>query len=95
MPLSSLRFAKIVATPTETAWSQAYNEGSVFAVLSLTKTDDIEPESLNTIGKEVLSLFRSEFFTLEDKSLPEIKRVLQKKPGTHSPIRHCFLCCRF
>ena len=50
----------------------------MFAVLSLTKTDDIEPESLNTIGKEVLSLFRSEFFTLEDKSLPEIKRVLQK-----------------
>ena len=78
MALSSLRFAKIVATPTETAWSQAYNEGSVFAVLSLTKTVDIEPESLPTIGKEVLSLFRSEFFTLEEKSLPEIKSVLQK-----------------
>lgn len=78
MALSSLRFAKIVATPTETAWSQAYNEGSVFAVVSLSKTEDIEPESLNTIGKEVLSLFRSEFFTLEEKSLPAIKQVLQK-----------------
>ena len=62
MAQSSLRFAKIVATPTDTAWSQAYNEGSVFAVLSLAKSKDIEPESLNTIGKEVLSIFRSEFF---------------------------------
>lgn len=78
MAKASLSFAKIVATPTESAWAQAYNQGSVFVVLSLTKTEDIEPESLTTIGNEVLSIFRSEFFGLEDKSLPRLKEVVHK-----------------
>lgn len=76
MAHSSLRFAKIVATPTDAAWSQAYNASSIFAVLSLTKSKDIEPDSLNAIGKEILSLLHSEFFGLEDKSLPELKKVV-------------------
>ena len=78
MAQSSLSFAKIVANPTETAWAQAYNEGSVFVVLSLTKTEDIEPESLPTIGKEILSIFRAEFFGLEEKSLSHLKHAAQK-----------------
>jgi len=78
MAQSSLRFAKIVATPTDSAWSQAYNEGSVFSVLSLTKTKDIEPETLTTIGKEVFNIFRAEFFTLEEKKLPALKHTVQK-----------------
>jgi hypothetical protein len=78
MAQSSLRFAKIVATPTDTAWSQAYNEGGVFTILSLSKSEDIEPESLNTIGKEVLNIFRSEFFTLEEKTLSALKNVVHQ-----------------
>lgn len=86
----SLAYAKIVATPTDTGWSQVYNAGSFFAVLSLTvNPDSIEKEetnlprtniiqSLPTIGKEILNNLEAEFFTLEEKKLHNIKAAIEK-----------------
>jgi hypothetical protein len=71
MAETNLAFSKVVATPTPTAWSQAYSAGKLFAVLSLT-IDTVPPEGqeyLNTVGKDTISTLESEFFTLESKNL--------------------------
>lgn len=75
---SSLSFAKLVATPTDTAWSQAYNAGNLFACLSLTLEKSNEELSLHALGKEIFSVFHSEFFTLQEKNTATIKEVMQK-----------------
>ena len=75
---SSLSFAKLVATPTDTAWSQAYNAGNLFACLSLTINEANEEVSLHVLGKEIFSVFQSEFFTLEEKNTDSIKESIQK-----------------
>lgn len=72
----SLAFAKLVATPTDTAWSQVYNAGNLFAVLSLSKEASNETVSLSVIGKEMFAALESEFFTLEHKNLQSIKEAL-------------------
>jgi hypothetical protein len=80
--------AKIVSTPTDNAWSQAYSAGKLFTVLSLKKevteeeslpTEEENPggeESLKAIGKKVLDSLEAEFFTLEEKNLQSIKQAI-------------------
>lgn len=75
MPVPNLSFAKIVATPTDKAWSQAYNAGSLFLVASL-ETDSEEPLNLIEEGKKLLSTIEAEFFGLEEKSLETISKTL-------------------
>src|SRR5260221_5113439 len=74
----SLAYAKIVATPTDSAWSQVYNAGSLFACLSLTLSgqQNYDPVSLQALGKEIFSNLETEFFTLEKKDLPSIKEAI-------------------
>lgn len=81
----ALAFAKIVSTPTQISWSQAYNAGNFFAVLSLEKYGDSElEESLGQIGRQFLETLEQEFFALEEKTNENIKHVisvcLQKAP---------------
>ncbi|HVF69006.1 MAG TPA: hypothetical protein VNA13_00415 [Xanthomonadales bacterium] len=78
----SLSFAKLVATPTETAWSQVYNAGNLFACLSLSKDPEDNETQLNSIGKEMFSYLESEFFTLEDKDLQSIKESIANSTHT-------------
>jgi len=75
---NNLNFSKIVATPTLNSWSQAYNAGKLFAVLSLEKTQDLPPEteSLNMLGKDLLERLEQEFFATEDKNLESIKKAI-------------------
>src|ERR1700691_827664 len=72
----SLSFAKLVATPTDTAWSQAYNAGNVFVCIALTVVEATEEISLNAIGKELFNVLQSEFFTLQEKNIPNIKTAI-------------------
>lgn len=73
---TDVAFAKIVATPTLHAWSQAYHAGKLFAVLSVSKeTINQEEELLPPIGKEILNTLEEEYFTLETKNLETIKRA--------------------
>jgi hypothetical protein len=79
VPKLSLAYAKIVATPTETGWSQVYNAGSLFAVLSLATASQDNPEkSLPAAGKDLLNNLEAEFFTLEKKTLASIKTAIEK-----------------
>ena len=77
----SLSFAKLVATPTETAWSQAYNAGNVFVCISLTTQETVndsdEELSLQTVGKDLFNILQSEFFTLQEKNIATIKTAIQ------------------
>jgi hypothetical protein len=74
---NNISFSKIVATPTLSSWSQAYNAGKLFAVLSLEKIKDIpEIESLNMFGKDLLERLEQEFFAIENKDLESIKKAI-------------------
>lgn len=75
----NISVAKIVATPSQSSWSQAYNAGRLFAVLSLEKeTEETqEKDYLNILGKDLLETLEQEFFTLEIKDLESIKKSIQ------------------
>jgi len=77
MAESNLTFAKIVANPSAYSWSQAYNAGKLFAVLSLEAEEESqEKDYLNVLGKEILDTLEQEFFTLETKDLESIKQAV-------------------
>src|SRR2546423_13397107 len=75
MSETHITFAKIVATPTQDAWAQAYNAGNLFSVLSLSGTPP-EGETLNAIGKDIFNNLEAEFFPLEEKNLATIKAAI-------------------
>jgi len=71
-----LTFAKIIPTPTLSAWSQAYNAGNLAAVVSLTQNPS-QDASLPVIGKDILNTLEAEYFTLETKNLTTVKQAVQ------------------
>ncbi len=80
---SPITFTKIVATPTDSSWSQAYNAGNLAAVISLVQhpidneEKTFEDElSLQALGKELLSTLEAEYFTLETKNLTTVKQAI-------------------
>ncbi len=82
--MPSLSFAKLVATPTDPSWSQAYNAGNLFVCLSVSKKED-SSESLHEIGKDILDNLEAEFFTLEEKNLDNIKQAIATSIKERSP----------
>ncbi len=72
----NLSFAKIVATPTLTSWSQAYNAGNFFVVLSLTNGEAKDDAELTNVGKTIINNLEAEFFGLETKNLTTIKEAV-------------------
>ncbi len=74
---SNLHVAKIVASPTNSGWSQVYSAGKLFAAISLLKNDENqEKDHLNILGKEILNNLEQEFFTLETKDLESIRQAV-------------------
>ena len=75
---TNLTFSKVVATPTQTAWSQAYSAGSLFGAFSLQTDPSLQSniENLSTVGKDLISTLESEFFPLENKNLESIKQAI-------------------
>lgn len=74
---SNLTYAKVVANPSVYSWSQAYNAGKLFAVLSLETQEELtEKDYLNVLGKEILDNLEQEFFALEKKDLDSIKQAV-------------------
>lgn len=86
----NISVAKVVATPSESSWAQAYSAGRLFAVLSLESNEELkERDYLNLLGKDVLETLEQEFFTLEIKDLASIKNAVQITAGK---IPHNVLC---
>lgn len=73
----TLSFAKLVANPTDLAWSQAYNAGNLFACLALSLDEPLEEVLLQSVGKDVFNLLQSEFFALEEKTPDTIKEAIK------------------
>ena len=91
---SHISFGKIVASPTFSSWSQVYSTGSLFAVISLSKTqaDQDEHTSLSLAGKEMLDTLEQEYFSLEEKNLDTIRQtILQTKEKLPDGILLCFV----
>lgn len=84
-PKPNLAFAKIVATPTDTSWSQVYNAGSIFICVSLVR-EGADESSLQAIGKNIFNYFEAEYYTLEERNLSGIidavKKSLEHIPPT-------------
>ena len=76
----NISVAKIAATPTASSWSQAYNAGKLFAVISLSKEASEEDwkDFLNILGKDVIETLEQEFFGLETKDLTSIKKAFEE-----------------
>lgn len=95
---NNISFSKIVATPTLNSWSQAYNAGKLFAVLSLEKTAELPPdiESLNILGKNLLERLEQEFFTIEEKNLESIKIAVSNTfQNQIENVNYSFACGAF
>lgn len=75
--MTNLSFAKIVATPTPANWSQAYNAGGLFVVLSLQALNEAAQTELPSIGKSTLDNIQTELFTLEEKTFETLKKALE------------------
>jgi len=93
---ANLAFSKVVATPTELAWSQAYSAGSLFAAISLQAgtPPQSESENLGSIGKDLISTLESEFFTLETKDLESIKLAITTTfARVNENISQSFIIC--
>ncbi len=86
-------FSKIAATPTDTAWSQAYSAGKLFTVLSLkNEASEEEKESLKVLGKNILDTLETEFFSLEEKSLESVKgAILEAIKGIPDDLQFSFV----
>lgn len=77
MSEQNITFAKIVANPNQYSWSQVYNSGKLFAVLSLESPEETdEKDFLNVIGKEVLDVLEQEYYSLESKDLDTIEKAI-------------------
>ena len=93
---SELLSAKIVSAPKPSSWSQAYNAGKLFVVLSLEKeiinTD--APDELNTLGKDLLGKLEEEFFTLNFKDLESIKKAIANTfTNIQNDVNYSFAAC--
>lgn len=92
MAEENITFGKIVSFPKPSSWSQTYNAGKLFAVLSLKSIElkeQDDPDFLSRAGRDVLDKLEEEFFTIEAKSPSSVKQAvtiaLQKIPEETTP----------
>ncbi len=97
MSEQNITFAKIVANPSKYSWSQVYNSGKLFAVLSLETQEEVkEKDYLNVLGKEILDTLEQEYYTLETKDLESIeKAVLQTSEKITGDVTCSFVVAAF
>src|SRR3972149_2979324 len=69
----NILLSKLVANPTDTTWAQAYSTLNLYIVLSI-KSENASG-GIVTSGKELLEKIQREYFSLDDKSLANIKKT--------------------
>lgn len=82
---ANILLSKIVANPGETTWSQAYSTLNLYIVLSI-KSETAEASIVNA-GKELLEKIQREYFSLDQKSLKNIKEALGNATAEHENQR--------
>lgn len=68
--------AKLAATANDTAWAQAYSTLNFYVVLSISVSEKHD-KSVAQIGKETLEKLQREYFSLDEKTLENIKKAVQ------------------
>lgn len=68
------KVTKAVAAHTENAYSQAYNAGKLYVVLSI----ETSKKGVASLGKETLERLQREFFALDIKNLETIKKAVEE-----------------
>lgn len=74
--------AKIVSSPTDSSWAQAYTAGKLSIVLSIVGTPT---EPIASLGKDTLEKLQREFFALDEKNLNHIKKAAHEVVTTIPP----------
>lgn len=74
METHHINTGKIVSSPTDTTWAQAYSAGKLYTVLSLEGSVE---SGLAALGKETIEKLQREFFALDNKSLTAIKKSVE------------------
>ncbi len=72
----NILLSKIVATPTDTTWAQAYSTLNLYIVLSM-KAEEAASGSIVTSGKELFERIQREYFSLDEKTLANIKKSIE------------------
>lgn len=67
--------AKIVASPTDTTWAQAYSAGKLHVVLSLSGQSST---AIASLGRETHEKLQREFFALDEKNLKTLETVVSE-----------------
>jgi len=94
---SNISFGKVISSPTPFSWSNVYNAGKLFAVLALEKNNQEEhSDTLNLLGKTLLSKLEEEFFTLDTKDFPSIQQaILNTFKDKEQTIKYSFAASFF
>ena len=71
----NILLSKIVATPTESTWAQAYSTLNLYIVLSMSA--ETTSGSIVTHGKELFERIQREYFSLDEKNLSNIKKSIE------------------
>lgn len=71
----NILLSKIVANPTDSTWAQAYSTLNFYIVLSI-KSETLE-DDIVTRGKELLEKIQREYFSLDEKTLTNIKKSIE------------------
>ena len=71
--MNDVLLSKIVANATDNTWCQAYSTLNFYVALSLERKDS----TIASLGKETLEKLQREFFSLDQKTLPQIKTAVK------------------
>lgn len=69
--------AKIVANSTDRCWSQAYSTPHFYVVMSIENLGE-DKGNIASLGRNLLEKLQREFFSIEEKKLPEIKNAVKR-----------------
>ncbi|HVT01197.1 MAG TPA: hypothetical protein VHE53_03110 [Patescibacteria group bacterium] len=72
---NNVLLSKVVATPKEAGWSQAYTTLNLYIVLSI--KSEAPDEKIAAAGKELFEKIQREYFSLDEKNLKKIKESVE------------------
>lgn len=79
---ANILLSKIVTSPTDTTWSQAYSTLNLYVVLSIRSENP--KDNIVTEGKDLLEKVQREYFSLDEKDLKNIKKSVENAVGDTS-----------
>lgn len=86
---SNILLSKLVASPSELAWCQVYSTVNLYIVVSLKSQEAVS--SITSAGKELFEKMQREYFSLDEKSLSNIKGAVEAATKELNPAHDASL----